>query len=166
MRTKTLNIILVISLAFNIAFLGGSIYRHLTFRRFKPVHQRIHNEKVEEFINRKREQRKMLVQDFHIAKDKFMQALSKDEIDEAELLAIIDTLVFKQGMMEKEIGSSMIELRKEMTPQEARQVFGKFRQWMKPPQHFDHNKKWHKPPTEKINKLGNTTGNGCDDEEK
>jgi len=136
MKNRTIKILLFVSLAFNIAFLGGGIFRLYMFKNHPPFHERVRNEKVREFMQQKKETGRKLRQDFHKAKDEFMKALSKPEINEAELQTLIDSLIKKQMIMEKELGRSMIDLRRELTNDEAKAVFGKFRQWMKPPEHF------------------------------
>ncbi|MDO9576952.1 MAG: hypothetical protein Q7J16_03625 [Candidatus Cloacimonadales bacterium] len=100
-------------------------------------------------MNKRKELGMPLVEDFHLAKDEFMKALAKENIDEEELQTIIDNLIYKQSMMEKEIGNSMIELRKELSSEEAKEVFGKFRKWMQPPEHMHREKNWPGPPHRK-----------------
>ena len=134
MKNHTIKILLIISLAFNIAFLGGGIFRSIKFRKLAPIHKRVKNEKVRDFMERRKEIGSPLMQDFHKAKDTFMKALTKPEIDDAEMQILIDELIAKQNAMEREIGNSMIELRQQLSDQEAKEIFGKFQRWMQPPE--------------------------------
>ena len=142
MKRRTINILLFVSLAFNIAFLGGGIFRISQMRRFgRPMHERIQNEKVRNFMQMRKDNGEPLVRDFHEAKDELMMTLAKPGIDETELNKLIDNLILKQNLMEDKIGQAMIDLRKELSDEEAEQIFGRFREWMKPPDHFKHDKK-------------------------
>jgi len=139
MKRRTIHILLFLSLAFNIAFLGGGVYRFSQMKRFKPMHERIKNEKVRDFMQMRKELGNTLERDFHDAKDDLMKALTKPEIDETELNNLIDIVIEKQSLREKEIGKAMIDLRKELTDEEAEKVFDSFRKWMQP-KHLKHNK--------------------------
>ncbi len=110
-------------------------------RKFPPIHKRIKNEKVRNFIQQKKEMGGPLQLEFHQAKDDFMKALAQENIDEEILFAKVDSLISKQIAMEKAISKSMIELRQQLSPEEAKDVFGKFRKWMQPPEHLDRNDK-------------------------
>jgi len=134
MKNHTIKILLIISLAFNIAFLGGGIFRSIKFRKFPPIHERIKNEKVRNFMERRKEIGSPLRRDFYKAKDEFMKALTKPEIDETEMQILIDELIAKQNAMEREVGNSMIELRQQLSDKEAKEIFGKFQRWMQPPE--------------------------------
>lgn len=141
MKNRTLKIFLFISLAFNIAFLGGGVLRFIHLRKLPPIHQRIKNSQVRNFMQQRKEMGEPLLSEFHRAKDDFMETLAQENVDEKTLLTKVDTLIAKQIKMERAISKSMIELRKQLSPEEAEKVFGKFRKWMKPPEHFDRDMK-------------------------
>ena len=149
MKKRAVNILLFISLAFNIAFLGGGVYRFSQMRRFKPMHERIKNDKVRDFMQMRKKLGNTLESDFHKAKDDLMRAFTKPEINESELNELIDNVIEKQSLREKEIGRAMIDLRKELTDEEAEKVFSSFRNWMQPP---DHSKRKNKGPRNKFRK--------------
>ena len=134
MTNHTVKILLIVSLAFNISFLGGGIFRSIKFRKLSPIHERIKNEKVRDFMEHRKEIGSPLIRDFHKAKNEFMKALTKPEIDEAEMQILIDELIAKQNAMEREVGNSMIELRQQLFDKEAKEIFGKFQRWMQPPE--------------------------------
>jgi len=155
MSNKTIKILLLISLAFNLAFLGAGVFRFVQMRRFGPIHKRIHNEKVENFLQQRKGDRIKAAREFHKVKDEFLRALANENIDEKELEVMMDSLITKQVLMEKEISRSFIELRKELSPEEARKIFSQFRVMMKPPERFrppEHEQpgRWrdHKPKRE------------------
>lgn len=137
MKNRTVKVLLFISLAFNIAFLGGGILRFIQMRKLPPIHKRIKNEKVRNFMQQRKEIGGPLQQEFHQAKDDFMIALSRENFDEKILSAKVDSLIAKQIKLEKAISKSMIELRQQLSPEEAKEVFGKFRKWMRPPEHLE-----------------------------
>ena len=137
MKNRTIKILLFVSLAFNIAFLGGGVFRFMQMRKFHSIHKRIKNEKARNFMQQRKEMGGPLLREFHQAKDDFMKALAQENVDEETLLAEVDSLIAKQIAMENAISKSMIELRQQLSPEEAKDVFGKFRKWMQPPEHFD-----------------------------
>ena len=145
MKNRTIKILLFISLAFNIAFLGGGVFRFMQMRKFSPIHKRIKNDKVRNFMQQKKEMGGPLLHEFHQAKDDLMKALASENVDEDMLLAKVDTLITKQIAMERAISKSMIDLRKQLSPEEAKEVFGKFRKWMQPPEHLNRNMKHPTP---------------------
>jgi len=134
MKNHTIKILLIISLAFNIAFLGGGIFRSIKFRKNPPIHKRIKNDKVRDFMESRKEIGSPLRRDFQKAKNEFIKALKEPEVDEAEMQILIEELIEKQNVMEREIGNSMIELRQQLSDQEAKEVFGKFQRWMHAPE--------------------------------
>lgn len=152
MKRRTTHILLFISLAFNIAFLGGGVYRFSQIRRFKPMHERVNNEKVREFMQHRKDTGGRLMHGFHAAKDDLMKALTKPEINEPELNKLIEIVIEKQNLMEREIGEAMIDLRKELSAEEAEQVFSRFREWMQPPDHFKQDEKGHREKFRKFRK--------------
>jgi Heavy-metal resistance len=150
MKRRTVNILLFISLAFNIAFLGGGVYRFYQMRQFRPMHERIKNDKVKAFMQERKNLGEPLMRDFHEAKDNLMKALAKPGIDEAELNKLIDIMIEKQNLQEKKVGEALIDLRKELTDEEAEQVFGRFREWMRSPERFQHDRKGPKEQFRKF----------------
>ncbi|MHA1888084.1 MAG: hypothetical protein DRH79_04045 [Candidatus Cloacimonadota bacterium] len=145
MKNRTIKILLFVSLAFNIAFLGGGVFRFMQMRKFHSIHKRIKNEKARNFMQQRKEMGGPLLREFHQAKDDFMKALAQENINEEMLLVKVDSLIAKQIAMEREISKSMIELRRQLSPEEAKDVFGKLRKWMQSPEHFERKDKHPEP---------------------
>lgn len=58
-------------------------------------------------------------------KGAFIRELAQENYDEAELRRLMETSLLAQGSMERRIGNQMIELRKTMSTEEAREFFGR-----------------------------------------
>ena len=125
MSKRALTIIVIISLAFNLAFIGtfGIIqYRRKIFleRRFIP-----HPQLRKHFMTCK-EHIAPLRYDFHQSKIDFIEELKKPDFNEELLNMMLENAIEKQTAMEIELGKSLIELRKEMSFEEAQKFFSKF----------------------------------------
>ncbi|MCF7857760.1 MAG: hypothetical protein K9N07_00340 [Candidatus Cloacimonetes bacterium] len=126
MPKKTMLLLLIISFAFNLAFLGTYLVRRVdpTFGPFQPDHNRpkLTPGTHEKFM----ECRDELVERKHAyseARRRFFLSLINSDLDDNQLKAKLDTLIAKQCIMEKEIGLSFIKLKKEMTTDEAKRFF-------------------------------------------
>jgi len=125
MSKRALTIIVIISLAFNLAFIGtfGLIQlrkRSFLENKFGPPpelreHFRNHKEHIAPFQH-----------DFHQSKMDFIEELKKPDFNEELLYKMLENAVDKQTTMEIELGRSLIELRKEMSFEEAQKFFSKF----------------------------------------
>jgi len=126
MSKKTILILLIVSLAFNFAFLGTFLYHRVNFRPGLngPIHGRpklpIHcREDFREFRKEMGEKHR----DYFAARRQFILSLLEEDPNEEQILERLNNAIDKQFIMEKEIGLSFIKLRKEMTAEEARMFF-------------------------------------------
>jgi len=126
MSKKMIFIILIVSLAFNLAFLGTFLYHRVNFRPglHGPIHGRpklpIHCR--EDFRELRKEMGKKH-REYFTARRQFILSLIEEDLNEEQLLERLNNAIDKQSIMEKEIGLSFIKLRKEMTSEEARMFF-------------------------------------------
>jgi len=130
MSKHWLVILLFISFAFNLAVIGSFIYLRLTMGPPPPPpmedgrgpHRYRHDDslrfKDSEEVNKLRDQ-------FRETKQELMSELAKDPINEARLNSIVDSSLVIQTKLERELGTSLIKLRKSMTPAEAKEFFTK-----------------------------------------
>lgn len=128
MSNRTLSILVVISLSFNIAFLGMFLFHRI--RGPIPHHDpREFNmpPEMREFLKKSREKFKPLRDDFEQSRRILSDALAEKEYDEAELLLLLEETLQKQDVMERAMGIHLIELRKNMTPEQAENFFRKHR---------------------------------------
>jgi hypothetical protein len=125
MQKRSFKYILYISLAFNIAFLGGFAYRIFfsPFRHpgFPPPEMK---PPVKNFFFEKKDEMQVFGQDFMKCKKKFIDSLAEPEFNEEKSLELMQNSVDKHMIMESEIGKSLIELRKKMSAKEAAKMFG------------------------------------------
>ena len=125
MSKKVLSILLIISLAFNMAVIGGFIYRQLFFLRFHPkcpANQHIPTHFREEF-EITRERIHPFRQDFMQCKKEFMEGLMNKDFNLELLDRKLKETLEKQMRMEHELGALLIRLRSEMSPEEAKRFF-------------------------------------------
>ena len=125
MSKKTLFAIVIISLAFNLAFFGVFIYRrvllherHLPDPRFHhipPQYRKGFLEDRESIIPFKVE--------FEFSKRRFMRTLMNEEFDRELLEKKLKETIGRQVRMEHEMGQLLIKLRSEMTPEESQGFF-------------------------------------------
>ena len=126
MSKKMIFTILIISLAFNLAFLGTFLYHRVNFHPGlqRPIHGKPKLPILfrEDFRKLKKEMDERH-QDYFIARRQFILSLLEEDLNEEQLLERLKNAIEKQTIMEKEIGLSFIKLRKEITAEEARMFF-------------------------------------------
>jgi len=125
MSKRTLIIIVIISLAFNLAFIGTFGLIQLRRRSFLKNNFGAPRELREHFRNRK-EHIAPFQHDFHQSKIDFIEELKKPDFNEELLNKMLENAIEKQTALEIELGKSLIELRKEMSFEEAQKFFSKF----------------------------------------
>lgn len=125
MQKRNIKYLLFISLAFNIAFIGGFTYHIINapFRHpgFPPAEMK---PPVKDFFFQKKEEMQKYGKDFMDSKKIFMESLLEDNFNEEISIELMNESVQKHMKMESEIGKSMIELRKKMSAEEAKRIFG------------------------------------------
>ncbi len=126
MSKKLLYILLLISLAFNLAFVGTFIYFRATHpkphwedsRRDRHDHQDRDKYRIEDS-----DSTRALRDSFRSIKKELMLELAKETIDEAAINSIIQRSLQAQAVLESDLGKRLIILRKSMTSQEAKEHF-------------------------------------------
>ena len=125
MSKKILFVVLIISLAFNIAFLGVFIYRRVLLsdrHRLSPRFHDIPNHCREEFLE-ERERMLPLKMEFELSKKRFMRSLTNEEFDRELLEKKLKETIDRQIRMEHEMGQLLIKLRSEMSLEEIQDFF-------------------------------------------
>ena len=126
MSKKTIIILFIISLAFNLAFFGTFLIHRVNFGPgiHAPIHGRPKLPKhCREDFHKLRNEMGEKHRDYFIARRQFILSLLEEDLNEEEVLKRLENAIEKQTMKEKEIGLSFIKLRKEMTAKEARMFF-------------------------------------------
>ncbi len=127
MNKRILATLLGISLAFNLAVAGSLIWLRITRPPRPPMeHFRSRNNALPahidpgwhnpEIINARNQ--------FTRCKLELMQVLQQEPLDEARALAIIDSSLQNQNRLERQLGERLLNIRKQMTAEEADQYFG------------------------------------------
>ena len=126
MSKKTILILFIISLAFNLAFFGTFLMHRviphpgikspIMGRPKLPKHCREDFRNFRESMGEKH-------REYSKARKQFILSLMEDDLNEEQVLERLNNAVEKQTAMEKEIGLSFIKLRKEMTSEEAKKFF-------------------------------------------
>ena len=107
---KFIYLILIISLAFNLAFLGMFIWHRIN-RPHPPFPGG--ERQFKEHLNKDRAEMKPLMQCFMQERDKFMEYLSEEEFEESIADSLLDNMVNNQSILERKIGQKIIERRKQ-----------------------------------------------------
>jgi len=133
MNNKTVSILVIISLIFNLVLLSLFLYyRFVT----KPILGNIHPPphyppRFENFVAESKNEIEPLRKNFEAEKRKFIQLLAADSIKTGMLIAQLEITLKKQLEMEQILGNKMIEIRQEMTDEEARAFFLRERPFQK-----------------------------------
>ncbi|MCK9557097.1 MAG: hypothetical protein PHO85_06090 [Candidatus Cloacimonetes bacterium] len=127
MSRRITTILLIISLSFNLGFLGSIIWIQLHFPH--PMrHNSTHNEwvRLPEHIRNDRsdpELRRLRVA-YDDQRVNLMRALALPNYEEMDVTAIIDSSLTAQTYLEKELGYRLLDIRKQMSAEEAEEYFG------------------------------------------
>ena len=127
MSNRTLTVLVLISLAFNIAFFAGFIYKQSRIRSLlKPdgPYPNIPPERIE-FFEKMKHDMIPFREDFEKSKKDFVMELVNPDFNEEILNKKLDITLEKQIRMEHELGKRLIILRREMSPEEAHRFFTK-----------------------------------------
>ena len=130
MSKRWLTILLLISLFLNAGIIGGLIFmnafrhNHIEHHYQRPPNGQTPRERGK-FIPPSNfdPQIAALRDSFLTTKKELMEELSKDPIDETKVRAIIEKSVEAQSKMERAMGYKMLEWRKTMTDEEAKEYF-------------------------------------------
>lgn len=126
MSKRSLTILLIISLAFNLAVLGSILWLHLS-RIHHPIHElhrfpriptppNLDTHNWDPAIPRLRSQ-------YDSLKIKLMRELAQDPIQETTIIAILDSSLIAQNSLEKALGIRLLDIRKQMSAKEADNYF-------------------------------------------
>jgi hypothetical protein len=129
MSKHWIKILLLVSLAFNLAVLGGFIFMHLHHpphgwpgdrppeppREFGPFHERWKGMESDSI--------RTLRDNFMDAKKDLMQELAKDPINEQAVNEIITRSITAQSTLERELAAKLVAMRKQMSADEAKEFF-------------------------------------------
>lgn len=130
MSKHWITILLIVSLAFNLAVLGSFLF--LQFRHHHPHrdrdlrYSRPHEEfgpRDERWIPLQSDSTRVLRENFIQAKRELMQELAKDPLNEANINEIIERSISAQTLLERDLGLHLIEVRRSMSAEEAREHF-------------------------------------------
>lgn len=126
MSNRTLTILVIISLAFNIAFLGGFIYMRIKGPGTPPppFFPRQKQSRINQMFFEKREIIKSLTDQNHNDKLSFFKELASENCDNKTLNSKLDKSLQSQYELDKEIGDNLIKLRSNLNPEEAEKIFG------------------------------------------
>lgn len=123
MKNSTYKILLAISIIFNIAFIGNVIYHK--YIKKNPYEKMIHENNLPH-NDMMRFHRAEMVRDRRNYVEKrreFIEMLMAPNFDEKALEKKLNLTIDKEKKMERKMGEHLIELRKNMTPEEAKRFF-------------------------------------------
>ena len=122
MKQKSMNILIIISMAFNIAFVGSFFYHKIKFGGH-PGPMMDHPEPPPRF----RDKFKNVMEEVRPEQKEFMEAskeffimLTSDEFEDKKAIKLMDEMIAKQMEMERKIGKGTISMLSEMNPEELK----------------------------------------------
>lgn len=150
---RLLFMLLMVSLAFNLAVVGSLIWmktlrpprpRERTFQRDYP--------RLPEHIVREEWSPEIIQyrKDFENTKLRLMEELQKESINEEKVDAIIDSSLAAQNNLERCLGRRLVNYREQMTAEEADEYFGKRIEHLK--NRRNHFRQYRRYPHEKDNR--------------
>lgn len=138
MSKRWLIILLLISVAFNMAVLGSMLFLHFNrpcsipgmrmdpppgpppmFGKFNKGHWGMESDSLRAMRER-----------FGKTKKELMIELAKDPVDEARVKQIINSTLEAQAALERDLGNKLLEMRRGMTAAEAKEHFNAMRERM------------------------------------
>jgi hypothetical protein len=130
MSKRLLTVLLFISLFLNAGIVGGLVVMGI-YRHNHISHHYMQDQDRPAFAGRNRflppeedDPNIVALRDsFRNTKIELMQELAKDPINEARIDSIIDESIQAQSNMETALGHKLLEIRKSMTPEEAKRHF-------------------------------------------
>jgi len=132
--------ILLISFSFNLAILFSFIYFRVVMPPPPaPRDQRMPPPPPEEMRRPRDKELQALHAKFNQTKITLMEELAKDPINETRINAIIDSTVSVQNQLERRLGLRVLEYRKTLTAQEAKEQFQKRAEFLKERSNDFHN---------------------------
>lgn len=126
MRNRTLVIILIISLTFNLAVVLSYLYHVTIVSRTEEYHFRPpvwEKPELKEYTSKHREQIISKRRQFLEMRREFLQLLQAEDFDRQSAEAQLDKLIDNQMQMEREMGARLIEIRTQMTAEEVKDFF-------------------------------------------
>ncbi len=132
MNKRWLTILLLVSLAFNLAILGSFVFIRIYMGRMgcppppspdgrkggflpPPMLDKLRNDEGFQAIKHSLDEKRR----------ELMTELAKDPIDEPRIQGILSETLSAQTAFEQKMGEELLNLRKEMTPEEARDFFAR-----------------------------------------
>lgn len=127
MSNRTLSILIIISLSFNLAFVAGFIYTRFAGPIIPPPHEppMINPHQIMDNLKIDREQFRKLAENHRTAQMDFYRELSNENYDENLLDQKLTISLDSQRILDEEIGRSLIKLRSQMNPEDASRIFKK-----------------------------------------
>lgn len=113
-------ILLIVSVAFNIAFIGGFIYHQANK---PPVPAHIAPAPLRENFKKHKSQVMPFRREYIQCRQQFMEELAKPQVTRKELENKLEETLQKQYEMERQVGISLIEMRMKMSDEKAARYF-------------------------------------------
>ena len=138
MQKRSVQILLIVSLAFNIAFIGLGAYRYIRIKRFSDprIAFRHAPQNIKDQFRKHRQIIDPIRDEIELVRGQFFAELRKPDFTEQQLQEKLDIYLSKQSELERAMGNNFITIRKNLSAQQAEKFFSFFSK-MKPP-HPEH----------------------------
>ena len=134
MQKRSVKILLIVSLAVNIAFIGFGAFRYIRIKRFSDPHIAFRHapQNIKDQFRKHHETITPIRDEIEIIRNQFITELRKPDFSEQRLQEKLDQYLSKQSELERTMGNNFIEIRKNLSAQQVEEFFSHFPK-MKPP---------------------------------
>lgn len=128
MKKRSIQILFIVSLAFNLAFIGFGAFRFIQIRRFSNPHRMFENvpQELKEHFREHREEVDPIRKEIDNIRLEFMTEMRNPEFSEDQIKEKLDRYLTRQAELERIMGDNLIELRKKLTPDQVEKFFSQF----------------------------------------
>jgi hypothetical protein len=125
MKKRNIQILFIVSLAFNLAFIGFGTYRVIQVRKFADPERFIRNipQEFKDRFHQHREEVKPIRDEIDQIHGEFMTELRRSDYNEDYLKEKLDLFLTRQAALERIMGDNLIKLRRDLTPEQAEKFF-------------------------------------------
>ena len=134
MQKRSIQIILIVSLSFNLAFIGFGLFRYFQMRKFADPRLMFRHapKEIRDNFRQHREVVDPIKEEIETIRRQFIAELKKPDFDEDRLQKKLESYLAKQAELERIMGNNFIEMRKNLTVEQLEDFFSHFPK-MNPP---------------------------------
>ena len=125
MKKRSVQILFIVSLAFNLAFISLGTFRFIQMRKFADPQARFRHfpQETKDLFRRFRNEIDPIRKEIEEVRHDFIAELRNPDYNEEYLKEKLDHYLEKQAELERTMGYNFIEIRKNLTPEQIEKFF-------------------------------------------